>query len=99
MVLPGLDQDLADKAWAKVDVQHPQGALKRLLDEARVAKGAVAVWPASLRAESAGRWRRRIVNEALRPAEETADWLQVIGSLRREAGTWIRSPRASRACR
>ncbi|MFZ5717842.1 MAG: double-strand break repair protein AddB [Pseudomonadota bacterium] len=84
VVLPGLDQDLADKAWAKVDVQHPQGALKRLLDEARVAKGEVAVWPASLRAESAGRWRRRIVNEALRPAEETADWLAVIAGLKAE---------------
>jgi len=84
VVLPGLDQDLADKAWAKVDVQHPQGALKRLLDEARVAKREVSLWPASIRAESAGRWRRRIVNEALRPAEETADWLAVIAGLKAE---------------
>jgi len=84
VVLPGLDQDLADKAWAKVDVQHPQGALRRLLEEAGVAKGEVALWPASIRAESAGRWRRRIVNEALRPAEETADWLQVIETLKAE---------------
>jgi ATP-dependent helicase/nuclease subunit B len=84
VVLPGLDQDLADKAWAKVDVQHPQGALRRLLEEAKVAKREVALWPASIRAESAGRWRRRIVNEALRPAEETADWLQVIQNLKAE---------------
>jgi ATP-dependent helicase/nuclease subunit B len=86
VVLPGLDQDLADKAWAKVDVQHPQGALRRLLDRAGVAKAEVALWPASVRAQSAGRWRRRIVNEALRPAEETADWLQVIETLRAEGG-------------
>ena len=84
VVLPGLDQHLADKAWAKVDVQHPQGALKRLLDHARVAKGEVRTWPASIGPESGGRWRRRIVNEALRPAEETADWLQVIANLRDE---------------
>jgi ATP-dependent helicase/nuclease subunit B len=84
VVLPGLDQDLADKAWAKVDVQHPQGALKRLLDEAKVAKRDVSLWPASIRAESARRWRRRIVNEALRPAEETSDWLQVIQGLKAE---------------
>ncbi|WP_308238100.1 hypothetical protein [Phenylobacterium sp. J367] len=25
VVLPGLDEGLAEKAWAKVDVQHPQG--------------------------------------------------------------------------
>lgn len=87
VVLPGLDQELADTAWAKVDVQHPQGALRRLLDEARVAKREVPLWPASIHAETAGRWRRRIVNEALRPAEETADWLGVIGRLRDQGRT------------
>jgi len=86
VVLPGLDEGLADKAWAKVDVQHPQGALKRLLDHAGVDKGEVRTWPASQRFESRRRWRRRIVNEALRPAEETADWLRVIAELRKEAG-------------
>ncbi|RAK64935.1 double-strand break repair protein AddB [Phenylobacterium kunshanense] len=84
VVLPALDQELADKAWAKVDVQHPQGALKRLLDEARIARGDVSVWPASSAPEAGGRWRRRIINEALRPAEETADWLQVIAHLQDE---------------
>jgi ATP-dependent helicase/nuclease subunit B len=84
VVLPGLDQELADSAWAKVDVQHPQGALRRLLDRAEVRKADVRIWPASLRPDSAGRWRRRIVNEALRPAEETADWLRVIAGLRDE---------------
>jgi ATP-dependent helicase/nuclease subunit B len=86
VVLPGLDEGLADRAWAKVDVQHPQGALKRLLDEARVEKRNVPPWPASARPDSRGRWRRRIVNEALRPADETADWLGVIAELRREGG-------------
>jgi ATP-dependent helicase/nuclease subunit B len=84
VVLPGLDQNLADKAWAKVEVQHPQGALKRLLDHAGIAKGQVAVWPASAAPQAAGRWRQRVINEALRPADETADWLQVIETLRRE---------------
>ncbi|MBW8815274.1 MAG: double-strand break repair protein AddB [Caulobacterales bacterium] len=84
VVLPGLDQDLADKAWGKVDVQHPQGALKRLLDQARVTKTEVAVWPASAAPDAAGRWRRRVINEALRPAEETADWLHVIEGLKAE---------------
>ncbi|HEV7384839.1 MAG TPA: double-strand break repair protein AddB, partial [Phenylobacterium sp.] len=84
VVLPGLDQNLADTAWAKVDVQHPQGALKRLLERAGIAKSDVDIWPASIAAASAGRWRLRIVNEALRPAEETADWLRVIAALRKE---------------
>ncbi|WP_374468072.1 double-strand break repair protein AddB [Phenylobacterium sp.] len=86
VVLPGLDEGLADKAWAKVDVQHPQGALKRLLDDARIEKRNVPLWPASIQASMARRWRQRIVNEALRPADETADWLRVIAELRREGG-------------
>ena len=84
VVLPGVDVNLAEKAWRKVDVQHPQGALRRLLDAAKVTREAVLTWPASTAETSAQRWRRRVVNEALRPAEETADWLHVIGDLRRE---------------
>jgi ATP-dependent helicase/nuclease subunit B len=95
VVLPGLDQELADSAWAKVDVQHPQGALRRLLDRAEVRKADVRVWPASLRPDSAGRWRRRIVNEALRPAEETADWLRVIAGLREEGAVGAPDPVAA----
>jgi ATP-dependent helicase/nuclease subunit B len=84
VVLPALDQDLADKAWGAVDPQHPQGALKRLLDEAKTLRGDVHVWPASAASDAGGRWRRRIINEALRPADETADWLRVIQGLRAE---------------
>jgi ATP-dependent helicase/nuclease subunit B len=83
VVLPGLDESLADDAWAKVDEQHPQGAMKRLLDRAGVGREAVRAWPACS-FESHGRWRRRIVNEALRPAEATADWLTAIAQLRAE---------------
>jgi ATP-dependent helicase/nuclease subunit B len=84
VVLPGLDLDLANDVWAKVDVQHPQGALKRLLTEAGVRKDEVDLWPAAGAERMRERWRRRVVNEALRPAEETADWLRVISGLRAE---------------
>jgi len=84
VILPGLDQSLADEAWAQVDDQHPQGALKRLIDGAGVTRGEVRPWSAS--GESAnGRWRRRLINEALRPPEATADWLRQIDALRAEA--------------
>ena len=35
VVLPGLDVDLAEAAWRQVGEQHPQGAMKRLLDRRR----------------------------------------------------------------
>jgi ATP-dependent helicase/nuclease subunit B len=81
VVLPGLDEHLADKAWAQVGEQHPQGAMKRLLDRAKIARADVAVWPAARPHLQQGHWRRRVINEALRPAEATADWLKVIGEL------------------
>jgi ATP-dependent helicase/nuclease subunit B len=84
VVLPGLDENLADDAWRKVqgDEQHPQGALARLLLRAHVTRAQVATWPASL--DGRARWRRRLVNEALRPAEATDDWLKQIAQLKTE---------------
>lgn len=84
VVLPGLDQTLADKAWAEVGEQHPQGAMKRLLDRAGVGRADVRLWSPPASGDARGRWRRRIINEALRPAEATADWLDQIAALKRE---------------
>ena len=86
-VLPGLDANLAEDAWALVGqpeaAQHPQHGMARLLRRAEVARAAVRTWPAS--PESArGRARRRLINEALRPAEATADWLRIVGDLKAE---------------
>jgi len=82
-VLPGLDLELAEDAWVEVEEQHPQGAMKRLLDRAGIARKAVDPWPGGQEA-SPNRWRRRIVNEALRPAKATADWLSQIKKLSEE---------------
>ncbi len=87
VVLPGLDRDLADSAWAEVEDDHPQGALRRLLGGAGIERGEVRSWPnpESPAAAARGRDRRRVINEALRPAEATKDWRLQIEALRREA--------------
>ena len=85
MVLPGLDVDLADEAWKEVDESHPQGTLKRLLERAGLGRADVVPWDPEAAREPAGRWRRRLVNEALRPPVATADWLIQIDRLREEA--------------
>ncbi|HEY5072752.1 MAG TPA: double-strand break repair protein AddB [Caulobacteraceae bacterium] len=83
VVIPGLDRSLADEAWDEVGEQHPQGGLKRLLARAGVPRFAVKDWGgAPLGAR--GRWRQRLINEALRPAETTSDWLGQIERLRAE---------------
>ena len=45
--------------------------------------------------ESDGRWRRRLINEALRPAEATADWRDQIVKLREEAAEGAGDPIAA----
>ncbi|WP_029417069.1 double-strand break repair protein AddB [Brevundimonas bacteroides] len=88
VVLPGLDHDLAETAWAEVDEPHPQGALKRLLERAEIERAAVRPWfrPAIAPADEAkGRARARLLNEALRPADATADWRTEIADLRARA--------------
>lgn len=89
VVLPGLDRDLDPAVWARLgdNEQHPQNALWRLLHE-RVAREDVRPWftpPEPPAAALRGRARQRLINEALRPAEATDDWRNLIRRLRAEA--------------
>jgi ATP-dependent helicase/nuclease subunit B len=84
VVLPGLDEGLSDAAWAQVGDQHPQSALRRLLATAGITREAILPWRGA-NTDARGRWRRRVINEALRPAEATADWRAQIARLRDEA--------------
>ncbi|WP_396594423.1 double-strand break repair protein AddB [Brevundimonas sp. R86498] len=88
VVLPGLDLDLTEAAWGAIDEQHPQSAMKRLLSRAGIERDAVRPWfrrPADPAVEAGGLARQRLVNEALRPADATADWRAEIARLRAEA--------------
>ncbi|HXQ10273.1 MAG TPA: double-strand break repair protein AddB [Caulobacteraceae bacterium] len=85
VVLPGLDTELPEAAWAAVGDQHPQSAMKRLLASAEVQRGDVRPWSAARTGDARGRWRRRLVSEALKPPEATSDWLAAIDALRAEA--------------
>lgn len=89
VVLPGLDRDLDPAVWARLNEseQHPQNALWRLL-HGRVARDDVRPWfrpPIAPAVEARGRARQRLLNEALRPAEATDDWRNLIRSLRADA--------------
>ncbi|MDX2234710.1 MAG: double-strand break repair protein AddB [Hyphomonadaceae bacterium] len=79
VVLPGLDTDLDDGAWAQVDPQHPQHALRDTLEALGVARADVAslAGAQTQRADA----RRRLINEALAPAGATADWRSRLDAL------------------
>ncbi|WP_339915235.1 double-strand break repair protein AddB [uncultured Brevundimonas sp.] len=84
VVLPGLDLDLSLDAWNAVDEQHPQGALKRLLERHDIARDRVSVWGPDGAAEPSA--RRRLIAEALTPPKATADWRDTIDAMAREPG-------------
>ncbi len=92
VVLPGLDFDLDARVWDRLgdSEQHPQNALWRLLNRAGVARDQVRPWykPAEgAQTASRSRARQRLIQEALRPAEATADWRETIRALRATAAT------------
>ncbi len=79
VVLPDLDKDLDDDAFASIGADegegaiagHPQAALRRLLAQIGVARDEVTVLGAPA---PALRSRARFLSEALRPAESTHFW-------------------------
>ncbi len=97
VVLPGLDTELDEQVWRQIDEdneQHPQRALKRLLERHDIPRAAVRPWfrpPVAPSAEQKGLARQRLLNEALRPADATGDWRDAIRAIRVRAAEAGRS--------
>lgn len=82
VVFPGLDTNLTAKTLEAVlrAPSHPQFALARTLRALGLSLGDVVEWPAGpgeVRSPS----RRRLVYEALAPADDTADWRETLEEL------------------
>jgi len=85
VVLPGLDRELDEESWEAMGSSsepssfgHPQYGLKKLIAAMGIARADVkeiGTLPARLAA------RRRLVSEALRPAETTDHWAAVRGQM------------------
>ncbi len=84
VVLPGLDRELDDAAWDSLDHAHPQRALAHALAAMDTPRASVRPWPGAALGPAA-RARQRVINEALRPAPATADWLTRIAELRSQS--------------
>lgn len=78
VVLPGLDRDLDEDAWAVIDdvrepsFSHPQFGLKQLLKRIGIDRAAVA--PLGPGPDATARARGAIVSAAFRPASTTDAW-------------------------
>lgn len=70
VVLPGLDRDLDEESWSKLDPTHPQFGLRELIAFLGVARKDVPEWPGG----SGSVVRRKLVAELMRPAATTEHW-------------------------
>ena len=65
VVLPGLDRDMDDESWDKLDPTHPQFGLRELLSALGQDRRKVADWPGAAGDPA----RRFLITELMRPAE------------------------------
>ena len=92
IILPGLDRDADAQTWTgiRAAVSHPQNALIEALDELEIVPEDVPVWP-GIETDIQAAARRRLVHEALAPADETADWRDTLETLAKAGKTDIAS--------
>ncbi|HSI00351.1 MAG TPA: double-strand break repair protein AddB, partial [Reyranella sp.] len=70
VVLPGLDREIDEESWAKLDPSHPQFGLRELLPALGCERRDVAEWPG----DTGEHARRLLIAELMRPAETTDGW-------------------------
>ncbi len=75
VVLPGLDLDLADELWTKLEDSHPQSGLRRLLNGLGALRGDVQAHPAAVVAPAA---RTALLHRALLPAPALGLWRETL---------------------
>jgi ATP-dependent helicase/nuclease subunit B len=74
VVLPGLDRELDEDSWNKLEPGHPQYGMKQLLARIGVAREDVRDWTPTALANSA---RETLLRETLRPAPTTDAWREI----------------------
>ena len=69
VVLPGLDRELDEDSWQRLEPGHPQYGLKELLARIGIERAEVADW-----SEPVAAARAQLLRETLRPAPTTDAW-------------------------
>lgn len=78
VVVPGLDTEMSSAAWAQLKdtPSHPQAGLFHLLQHLAISRRDVTLWPSCCgRTKTAQTDRRRFLNAALLPANQTREWI------------------------
>ena len=70
VVLPGLDRDMDEASWQKLEPTHPQFGLRELVAALGCKRSDIADWPGG----TGDGARRRLIAELMRPAETSDAW-------------------------
>ena len=93
VILPGFQATDNDETWESIDEQHPQYAMKLLINGLGIDRGEVRNFVTDvvgIPAKDKNRLARtRVLEEALVPASRTADWLARIEKLETDFGPVI----------
>lgn len=93
VILPGFQATDNDETWDSIDEQHPQYAMKLLINGLDIDRGQVRNFVSDIVGtpdrDKNRRARTRVLEEALVPASRTADWLARIGKLEADFGNVI----------
>ncbi len=73
VVLPGLDQDLDEPSWRRLEASHPQYGLQQLLEALSSERTAVEVWTAP-GVPGTDPARLRFLSEVMRPSATVGAW-------------------------
>lgn len=86
VVLPGLDKIMPARAWASVKTEdgHAMRTLHDTINHIGINRNEVLAWPNNEPISENLINRRKLINIALTPKEETADWLLEVKTLGRE---------------
>lgn len=83
IILPGIDRNLQTAVWDNVTEQHPQFSLKRLIAKIGIELADIKDWSPVADSKTM-RARRRVLSEALMPADSTDDWPGRIAKIKSE---------------
>ncbi|MEK9904410.1 MAG: double-strand break repair protein AddB, partial [Rhodospirillales bacterium] len=74
IVLPGFEQETDPDEIAAIltSPTHPQHVMMKTLEELQLSTSDVQIWPTIDREQT--RYRRRFIQEAMRPAEKVSEW-------------------------
>lgn len=85
VILPGLDSHISeDSVWTAITQEHPQYGLKKLIHTMEMKREDVRTFP-NVSDSGARAARRRLISEALIPADTTGDWLTRIETLNQDS--------------